>query len=129
MEKYKKIASAWRKIGDNEKYYRSAWEANWGRWLQYQKENGMIKDWEHEPKTFWFAGIKRGCVSYKPDFCIHKLDGSTEWVEIKGYYDAKSITKIKRFKKYFPDETLRVIDKEFFKEYSSKLKALIKDWE
>lgn len=129
MNRFQKIASAWRKIGDKEKYYRSAWEANMARWLQYQKEKGWILDWEHEPKTFWFPGIKRGCVSYKPDFCVYKLDGSCEWVEVKGYFDSKSLTKIKRFRKYFPDETLKVVDQEFFKKNNAKLSLLVKDWE
>lgn len=51
------------------------------------------------------------------------------WVEVKGYYDPRSITKIKRFKKYFPEEELRVVDKKFFKQNNAKLRLLIPDWE
>src|ERR1700751_1727687 len=68
------------------------------------KKHHKILDWEHEPKTFWFEGIKRGCVSYKPDFRVIELNGSSIWYEVKGYYDTKSITKHKRFAKYFPEE-------------------------
>lgn len=119
--------AGWREIGGKRKYFRSCWEANYAKFLQYQKEKGLIEDWEHEPKTFWFEGIKRGCVSYKPDFYV-KAD-IPWWVEVKGYMDAKSATKIKRFTKYFPDEKLIVIDKKWFLKNSAALKVLIKDWE
>ena len=83
-------------------------------YLQLLKRAEEILDWEYEPHTFWFEGIKRGCVSYKPDFRIFKKDGKHYWVEVKGYMDAKSKTKIKRFAKYFPEEELRIIDKSWF---------------
>jgi formylmethanofuran dehydrogenase subunit A len=50
-----------------------------------------------------------------PDFLVTKTDGTTYWVEVKGYMDAKSLTKIKRFKKYYPLETLVVVDADWFK--------------
>jgi len=43
---------------------------------------------------------------------------------VKGYYDAKSLTKIKRFRKYFPTEKLRLIDAKWFKANSKKLAIL-----
>ncbi len=121
--------AAWRTIGTKEKFYRSRWEANFARFLEFEKKNGFIKEWEHEPQTFWFDKIKRGVRSYLPDFKITKLDGSYFWVEVKGYYDPKSITKIKRFKKYYPKEVLELRDAKWFKENSWKLKVLIPDWE
>lgn len=121
--------AAWRKIGDKEKYYRSRWEANYARYLEFLKQQGQILNWEHEPQTFWFEGIKRGCISYLPDFKIFEKDGTHYWVEVKGYYDDRSLTKIRRFNKYFPNEKLKVIDKVWFKENSNKLKGLIPDWE
>lgn len=119
--------AAWREIGGKRKYFRSAAEANYGRYLQWLKESGKILEWEHEPKTFWFDGIKRGTVSYKPDFCVTYKNGQTEWFEVKGFMDKKSVTKLARFKKYFPNEKLTVIGPEWFKK--TKLKLLIKDWE
>lgn len=88
----------------------------------------MILQWEHEPKTFWFEGIRRGVCSYKPDFRVRRLDGTYYWIEVKGYMDAKSKTKIKRFGKYFPEETLIIIDKHWFRSHKN-LKLLIKGWE
>lgn len=89
----------------------------------------MIVEWQHEPKTFWFEGIRRGCVSYLPDFKITYNDGSNEWVEVKGYMDAKSRTKIKRFRKYFPEESLRVVDATWYKANAPKLSLIVDGWE
>ncbi len=105
------------------------YEANYARYLQLLKEKNHIFSWEHEPKTFWFEGIKCGCVSYKPDFKVTYMEGFHYWVEVKGYMDSKSQTKIKRFQKYFPNETLFVIDKKWFKKNSNIMYGIIKDWE
>jgi len=60
----------WRVIGGIRKYYRSKWEANYARYLEWLKSKGEIQGWLHEPETFWFDGIKRGCLSYLPDFRV-----------------------------------------------------------
>lgn len=122
-------SQAWREIGDKRIYARSKWEANYGRYLEFLKKHKQIRDWQHEPTTFWFEGIRRGCVSYKPDFLIVNTDGTHSWCEVKGYYDQKSITKISRFKKYFPNENLFLIDKKWFSANSKKLSGLIEGWE
>ncbi len=126
---FNKDSKGWRVIGGIRKYYRSKWEANYARYLQLVKEHNQIKDWAHEPKTFWFEGIKRGVTSFKIDFQVILLSGKEEWHEVKGYMDAKSALKIKRMAKYHPDIKLRVIDKDWFKQNNKKLKNIIKDWE
>jgi hypothetical protein len=85
------------------------------------KEQKQIEEWEHEPQTFWFEEIKRGTRSYLPDFKITRFEGSHYWVEIKGYLDSKSLTKIKRFRKYYPQEELIVLGKEWFAKNFTKL--------
>jgi len=119
----------WREVGSRKIFFRSSWECNYARYLEYLKLQGQISKWDHEPKTFWFEGIKRGCVSYLPDFRIERLNGSHYWVEVKGWMTAKSKTKIKRFKKYYPSEELHIVDKKWFLENSSKLKLIIEQWE
>jgi hypothetical protein len=119
----------WRTIGTQTKYFRSKWEANYARYLQYLKEQGKIKDWLHEPKTFWFETIRRGTRSYKPDFQVFALDGSHEWIEVKGFLDGKSKTKLKRMRIYYPREKITVIDRKFFQKNNRLLKGLIKDYE
>src|SRR5690606_3943404 len=96
----------WVTVGDQRHFFRSEWEIRYAFFLEYLKQNGQLKEWEYEPKTFWFDEIKRGTKSYKPDFFVQHMDGSTEWHEVKGYLDGKSKTKLKRFQKYFPQEKL-----------------------
>src|ERR1700677_1749865 len=99
----------WYTIAGRKIYFRSKWEWKFALWLQSLKEKGLILEWEHEPKTFWFNEIKRGTRSYLPDFRVSMLDGFQYWIEVKGYMDAKSATKIKRFRKYYPGELLEVV--------------------
>lgn len=126
---HKKSTAGWRNIGYHRCYFRSLWEANFSRWLEYQLRNNMIYSWEHEPHTFWFEDIKRGVRSYLPDFKVVDNDMSHHWIEVKGYWDSKSITKIKRFRKYYPKENIILIDSKWFAANSSKLKLIIPDWE
>lgn len=89
--------------------------------MQLLKEQGEISDWEHESKTFWFEEIRRGTRSYLPDFKVTRPCGSHYWIEVKGYLDCKSRTKIKRFRKYYPEEELVVLGEKWFADNSAKL--------
>jgi hypothetical protein len=124
-----KSKAGWREIGGQRIYCRSKAEANCARYLQYLLETGLITSWEHEPFTFWFLDIKRGVKSYLPDFKIIFPDGSHRWVEVKGWMDPKSKTKIKRFQKYYPYENLMVIDSNWFRKNSKNLSVICKGWE
>ena len=119
----------WREIGGINKYYRSRWEANYARYLEWLKKNNQILSWKHEPHTFWFEGIKRGCMSYLPDFEVTELDGKIIFHEVKGWMDDRSKTKIKRMAIYHPDVKLIVIDGKGYKAIEKKIKVLIPDWE
>jgi hypothetical protein len=121
--------AGWREIGGKRKYFRSRWEANYARYLQLLKENNKIKEWEHEAKVFWFEGIKRGCVSFLPDFQVTNNDDSQEYHEVKGWMDDRSKTKIRRMSIYFPEVKLTIIDAKWFKANNKTLMPIIKDWE
>jgi hypothetical protein len=121
--------SGWRIIGGIKKYYRSRWEANYARYLEFLKEHKEIKSWTHESKTFWFNKIKRGCRSYLPDFEVVLNNESIEYHEVKGWLDDKSKTKLKRMKKYYPSINLKLIDSKWFRENTKTLKNIIKEWE
>jgi hypothetical protein len=121
--------SAWREIGGRRIYARSRWEANYARYLEWLKVNGQIKEWEHEPETFWFVGIRRGCCSYLPDFRVTENNGTVGFHEVKGWFDARSKTKIKRMAKYHPTVSLRIIAAPWFKENGRKLSGIIPNWE
>lgn len=121
--------SGWREIGGIKKYYRSRWEANYARYLQWLKIQGHIEAWEHEPETFWFESIKRGCRSYLPDFKVTEKNGAIVYHEVKGWMDDRSKTKIKRMAKYHPHIKLIIIDSPIYKDIKNKMGRLIDGWE
>jgi len=79
---------------------RSGWEGNVLRWLTSQN-----KVWKYEPRVFFFEDIKHGTVSYIPDIYVETDD---IWIEVKGHLLIKDKTKIRRFKKYFPEEFVKL---------------------
>jgi hypothetical protein len=85
-------------------FVRSAWEANICRWLTHQGY-----PWAYEPTVFSFLehGVKRGTVSYCPDFRVTTSDGDL-WLEVKGYLDQRGRAALNRFKKYYPQEFERL---------------------
>lgn len=121
--------AAWRVIGGQRNYFRSRWEANYARYLEWLRTIGDIQSWEHEAHTFWFEGIKRGCVSYLPDFKVTNKNGSIEWHEVKGWMDARSKTVIARMAKYHPEQKLVVIGQKEYESLRKKLASVIPDWE
>ena len=115
----------WAKIGDKDKiYFRSSWEYYYAIFLEKLRQERKIMDWKHEPKVFWFNDIKRGVRSYLPDFCITHNDSSEEWCEVKGYFDSKSQTKMKRMAKYYPEVKIRLVGGDWFKQNMKSCKAL-----
>ena len=121
--------AAWRVIGGKRKYYRSAWEANYARFLEWQLKNGLIAAWEHEPETFWFEAIRRGTRSYLPDFKVTALDGSVAYHEVKGWMDDASKTKLRRMKKYHPTVKMELIDGKRYKTLNRQVSGMIPGWE
>jgi hypothetical protein len=120
--------AGWREIGGKRNYYRSRWEANYARYLEWLKSRGEIVDWQHEPETFWFDAIKRGVRSYLPDFRVWEKDGSTPLHEVKGWMDARSKTTLKRMAKYHPSETIILIRERAYNDIARKIGPMIQDW-
>lgn len=114
-------------IGGVTFFARSPWEANIACYFESLRVGKEILRWEHEPDTFWFNSIKRGVRSYLPDFKITRNNGSVYYVEVKGYMDSKSLTKLKRMKKYHPGVEVQLIDKDRYKEIKKSAK-FIKGW-
>ncbi len=121
--------SGWREIGGIRKFYRSRWEANYARYLEWLRSLGEIKRWEHEPEIFWFEGVKRGSVSYLPDFRVTNNSDSIEYHEVKGWMDSRSKTKIRRMAKYHPDVKLLIIAKKEYNGIKRSVQSLIPGWE
>lgn len=119
----------WREIGGKKIYFRSRWEYNYACYLEWIKSLKTISSWEHEPKTFWFEGIKRGCLSYLPDFRVIWANGREEYHEVKGWMDARSKTKIERMGRYHPEVKLVVIDSKAYKEMKKRISMVVPGWE
>lgn len=111
------------------RFFRSRWEANYARYLNWMVKRGEIERWEYETVTFEFPQVKRGTRFYTPDFKIFNKDGSHEFHEVKGYMDAKSITRHTRMARYFPHEKLVMIDKAFYLSLAKEMSRLIPGWE
>jgi len=100
----------------NNIFFRSGWEANVYRLLMRQSiespDDRRPKYIQYEPQdfTFWQFGVKKGTISYTPDFKVTYTDGSYEWIEVKGgFLRASDKTKLRRFKKYYPTEFSKLV--------------------
>jgi hypothetical protein len=118
----------WREIGGQRIYARSRWEANYARYLEWQRAQGLLISWEHEPETFWFEGIKRGVCSYLPDFKV-VTQTCVAYHEVKGWMDRKSATKLKRMAKYHPAVKIELIDATRYRAIAAQMKSIINGWE
>ena len=118
----------WFEIDGKRMYLKSNWERRYCLYLSFMKKHGHIIDYWYEPETFYFKGIKRGTTNYKPDWKVLFPSGNFEFIEVKGYLDSKSATKIKRMAKYFPELKLRVVDGTWFKANALMLKKVLKNW-
>lgn len=121
--------AGWREIGGKTNFYRSRWEANYARYLEWLKSRGEIIDWKHEPEVFWFEAIRRGTRSYKPDFRVWSADGASHLHEVKGWMDQRSRTTLSRMAKYHPNETIILVDGRQYRAIRSSVMAIIPDWE
>jgi len=95
-------------INGKRMFFRSSWEATYALYLDFLIKQKQIQKWEYEVDTFIFEKIKFGTRSYKPDFKIYNNDGTIEYHEVKGWVTAQTMTQLKRFKKYYPDEFSRL---------------------
>lgn len=118
-----------REIAGRRVFFRSRWEANYGRYLQWLKEHGAITEWEHEPITFWFEKIRRGTRSYLPDFRVTENNGSVAYHEVKGWMTQRSATAINRMRIYHPTVTLIVIPAKTYRLIEKQVSGLVAGWE
>jgi len=111
-------------------WFRSSWEANYARYLNLLVRMGVVSSWEYEPETFWFSGIKRGVMSYLPDFKVfYKNDPTPEYIEIKGWVQSKDKVKWRRMAKYHPHIKLVVIKEKEYNSIANKWKSALPEWE
>ena len=103
---YSRTKSGIRK--DLGQYFRSSWEANIARILNYENI-----EWMYETKRFVFKEEINGVISYQPDFYLPEQN---KWIEVKGWMDEKSKLRLQLFKEQYPEESknLIIIDQDFY---------------
>lgn len=111
------------------RYFRSAWEANYARYLNWLISIGEIEKWEYEAITFEFHRIKKGNRYYTPDFRVTTKAQEVEYHEVKGWMDKDSKTRLDRMAKYYPHITIKVIDESAYRALAADVKRLIPEWE
>lgn len=102
--------AGWKTIGGNKYYFRSSWEVYYAEYLEFLLSNNKIESWEYEPKTFVFPDNEYP-YTYKPDFKITFKNGNHVWREVKGWFCEISKAKDYKFRKYFPNEPIRIVGK------------------
>lgn len=114
---------------DLNKYFRSSWEANYARYLNYLIETKVISHWEYESDTFDFSKDVIGVQFYTPDFKVFDKSGNYEYHEVKGWMDKKSEDRLLNMKTFYKSETVVLIDRPVYSELSKKYKNIIPNWE
>lgn len=121
--------AGWREIGGVRNYYRSRWEANYARYLEYLKQQSLVKEWIHEPKTFLFENVKRGKRSYLPDFLVVWFDGSIEYHEIKGWVDDRSKAAMALMDQQYPEIQMVYFFGKDYKIIEKRASRFVDGWE
>jgi len=85
-------------------YFRSKAEVKLARYLQLLKDAKQIKDYAYEQTTFHFPDDR-----YLVDFDVLNNDGSFEYFEMKGMFDARSRRKLRLINKYRPEVKLTMV--------------------
>ena len=62
--------------------------------------------WEYESKRFYFKESIDGVASYQPDFYLSEFD---KWIEVKGWMDEKSKTRLRLFEEQYPEEYAKLL--------------------
>ncbi len=83
--------------------FKSGWERNVYRVFCYLKY-----EVQYEPERFRFPEPYRRSIDYCPDFFIRK--GTEErLVEVKGWLDGPSKTRLQGFRKFYPERAKRLL--------------------
>lgn len=110
-------------------FFRSRWEANYARYLNFLASHGVPLRWEYEADTFEFGAIRKGTRFYTPDFKVMEDGKPTEYHEVKGWKHPKGETALKRMARYYPDIKIVIIDAATYKGIAKEVSCLIPNWE
>lgn len=99
-------------IGGKDYEYRSMFERDWAKYLQFLKEHKEIYDWEYEPQPpfdFFKFGYRNKPYSYLPDFKIWDTKKSFHYEETKGHLTTKDLSKYTRLARHYPDIIIDIV--------------------
>jgi hypothetical protein len=113
----------WEEIGGQRCFFRSSWEANYARYLQWLKDADEIADWAHEPETLWL-----GTTGYIPDFRVTETDGTKTYHEVKGYMDHRSRQKLSLLKHRYPRVKLCLVTQAEYRAIERQYFGVIEGW-
>lgn len=103
---------------DYKLYARSGYEISVANYLALMARNKYVHYWKHENLELRFDGVKRGCLLWIPDFTTYdEQDRIINIYEVKGKFEPKDSTKIKRIKKFHPglfEKLIYITDKRNF---------------
>ena len=115
-------------IGDQ--VFKSAWEANYARYLNFLIGKGVILDWVYEPETIVFPGRTSGVCSYTPDFRVTTREGWRHYHEVKGVWTDRFDKQLELLEEFRLDVCpLHIIDKEQYRTIERCCRGLIPNWE
>lgn len=108
--------------------FRSVWEANIARLLNYKNTK-----WGYEtlifqlkkPERMQLSKENNDVFSYIPDF---QLEDKTI-IEIKGFWDDRSKLNVSQFMQQYPNEKYLVIDSDLYRCINKKYSSIIPNWE
>lgn len=97
-------------IIDGIKFY-SKDEGKYYQYLKERKARGEILNFELQPKmvllpSFKYFGKTRRAMTYTPDFLIYHLDGTEEYIDIKGMGTQQGELRRKLFEYFNQDKKL-----------------------
>lgn len=106
---------------DLKEIFKSSWEANFARVLNY-----LEIEWEYERRHFNLEiNTDSDSNFYIPDFFLN----NNLLIEIKGFWDKKSIKKIELFKEQYLDYKLLIIDSDMYRSLDKLYRNVIPNWE
>jgi hypothetical protein len=97
-------------------YFYSRWEANIARLFNY-----LGIKWEYQPKTFNLVS-----QNYTPDFYLSEY---STYIEVKNFLWKYSKIRDKKFRKLYPDISLKLLLKDEYLKLENKYSKFINNWE
>jgi hypothetical protein len=108
--------------------FRSCWEADWARQLEFWRRAGLVKRWEYEPDSFALP-FKAKPKRYLPDFKVYWAGSLVEYHEVKGVADARARRNAIGMRRFHPDVRVRRIGIDCIREMRREMAAHIPNLE